>query len=181
MAAQKPEIRTYISAFLQRNNIPVSTAAPNLGFIFDSAMSLTNQVNFVCKSSHFYIYVTSGTSQIWFLHPFQSPWLILCCRASLTIAIHYILAWASRTSRNSSVFKILLFVSLHKLQSFSTELLSQRSLLASHHSTDWVWNFSYHFLNHHECPAVLLASIAYTSDTLINQIISYFCSFQSKN
>ena len=63
-------------------------------------------------------YVTSGASKIWFLHPLQSPWLILWCRAGLIIAIHYMLAWASRTSRNSSVFKILLLVPSHKLSKY---------------------------------------------------------------
>ena len=67
-------------------------------------------------------YVTSGASKIWFLDPLQSPWLTLWCQAGLIIAIHYILAWASRTSRNSSVYKILLREPSHKLQSISTSL-----------------------------------------------------------
>ena len=67
-------------------------------------------------------YVTSGASEIWFLYPLQSPWLTLWCQAGLIIVIHYILAWASRTSRNSSVYKILLRGPSHKLQSISTSL-----------------------------------------------------------
>ena len=67
-------------------------------------------------------YVTSGAFEIWFLYPLQSPWLTLWCQAGLIIVIHYILAWASRTSRNSSVYKILLRGPSHKLQSISTSL-----------------------------------------------------------
>ena len=66
--------------------------------------------------------MTSGASEIWFLYPLQSPWLTLWCQAGLIIVIHYILAWASRTSRNSSVYKILLRGPSHKPQSISTSL-----------------------------------------------------------
>ena len=36
-------------------SIPVSSSARNLGFIFDSDMSFSNQINSVCKSCHFHI------------------------------------------------------------------------------------------------------------------------------
>ena len=66
--------------------------------------------------------IKSGASEIWFLCPLQSHWLTLWCQAGLIIVIHYILAWASRTSRNSSMYKILLRRPSHKLQSISTSL-----------------------------------------------------------
>ena len=43
------------SISLGNTTIQVSTSARNLGFIFDSDMSLTSHVNLVCKSSHFHI------------------------------------------------------------------------------------------------------------------------------
>ena len=80
-------------------------------------------------------YVTSGASKIWFLHALESPWLTLLCRAGLIIAIHSILAWASKTSRNSSMFKILLLVPSHKLQSISMSLQFSTGFLSlNYHS-----------------------------------------------
>ena len=40
---------------LGNTSIPVSSSARNLGFIFDSDMSFSAQINSVCKSCHFHI------------------------------------------------------------------------------------------------------------------------------
>ena len=52
---QRKKLSDATSISLGNTTIPVSTSARNLGFIFDSDMSLTSQVNLVCKSSHFHI------------------------------------------------------------------------------------------------------------------------------
>ena len=52
---QRKKLSDVTSISLGNTTIPVSTSARNLGFIFDSDMSLTSQVNLVCKSSHFHI------------------------------------------------------------------------------------------------------------------------------
>ena len=52
---QRKKLSEVTSISLGNTTIPVSTTARNLGFIFDSDMSLTSQVNLVCKSSHFHI------------------------------------------------------------------------------------------------------------------------------
>ena len=53
---QRKKLSNVTSISLGNTTIPVSTSARNLlGFIFDSDMSLTSQVNLVCKSSHFHI------------------------------------------------------------------------------------------------------------------------------
>ena len=74
-----------------------------LGFHLRFRYSLTSQVNLVCKSSHFHIRDIRRIRNL-ILYPLQSPWLTLWCQAGLIIVIHYFLAWASRTSRNSSVY-----------------------------------------------------------------------------
>ena len=80
----------------------VSSAYLDNAFRLDNVLSLpicllqvksTWSVNPVIST-----YVTSGASEIWFLHLLQSPWLTLWCQAGLITVIHYILAWASRTS-----------------------------------------------------------------------------------
>ena len=52
---QRKKLSDVTSISLGNTTIPVSTSARNLGFIFDSDMSLTSQVNLFCKSSHFHI------------------------------------------------------------------------------------------------------------------------------
>ena len=45
-------LQTYLSAMI---SLPVSSSARNLGFIFDSDMSFSDQINSVSKSCHFHI------------------------------------------------------------------------------------------------------------------------------
>ena len=52
---KRKKLSDVTSISLDNTTIPVSTSARNLGFIFDSDMSLTSQVNLVSKSSHFHI------------------------------------------------------------------------------------------------------------------------------
>ena len=52
---QRKKLSDVTSISLGNTTIPVSSSARNLGFIFDSDMSLTSQVNLVCESSHFHI------------------------------------------------------------------------------------------------------------------------------
>ena len=161
------------SISLDNTTIPVGTSARNLGFIIDSDMSLTSQVNLVCKSSHFHIRN------------------IRCIRILIPSFVAITLANSLVSSRldycnslyfgMSKQYKILLLGPSHKLQSISMSLQFSKIFIGSLSLNGLSIKFSSH-QNHHEWPALLFASVAYTSDTLlINQIISDFCSFHSKN
>mgnify|MGYP003547058831 FL=1 len=53
--SQRDKFTDLTSLTLGDTTIPVSSSARNLGFIFDSDMSLSKQINSVCKSCHFHI------------------------------------------------------------------------------------------------------------------------------
>ena len=97
---------------LSNDIIPVSSSARNLGFIFDSDMSFSDQINSVSKSCHFHIrdicqirHLLSLSLQPQLLQIHLSP-------ANLTIAIHFTLASHKQISTNFNAFKIHWHVSL---------------------------------------------------------------------
>ena len=80
----------------------------NLGFIFDSDMSFSDQINSVSKSCHFHITRhpsnSSSSSSLNFL---QSQLLQMhLSPANLTTAIHFTLASHKQISTNFNAFKI---------------------------------------------------------------------------
>ena len=84
-------------------------------------MSLTSQVNLVCKSSHFQI---RDIRRIRNLIPLSIAITLadslVSSRLDYCNSLHF--GMSKRTSRNSSVYKILLRGPSHKLQSISTSL-----------------------------------------------------------
>ena len=79
--------------------IPVSSSARNLGFIFDSDMSFTDQINSLSKSCHFHM-IISETSVVFvisflFLQLQRLP--IHSSPANLIIAIHSTMAFRKLT------------------------------------------------------------------------------------
>ena len=90
---------------LSNDIIPVSSSARNLGFIFDSDMSFSDQIKSVSKSCHFHIRdIRSNSSssssfcQLQLLQIHLSP-------ANLTTVIHYTLASHKQISTNFNAFK----------------------------------------------------------------------------
>ena len=103
---------------LSNDIIPVSSSARNLGFIFDSDMSFSDQINSVSKFCHFHIRdirrirhlpLSTATALANSLSP-----------ANLTTAIHFTLASHKQISTNFNAFKIHWHVSLQILQNINT-------------------------------------------------------------
>ena len=105
---------------LSNDIIPVSSSARNLGFIFDSDMSFSEQINSVSKSCHFHIreHPSNPSSSSFFLQPqlLQIP----LSPANLTIAIHFTLASHNLISTNFNAFKTHWHASLQTLQNINT-------------------------------------------------------------
>ena len=104
---------------LSNDIIPVSSSARNLGFIFDSDMSFSEQINSVSKSCHFHIRDICR-SVIFFLFLQPQPLQIPLSPANLTIAIHFTLASHNLISTNFNAFKTHWHASLQTLQNIST-------------------------------------------------------------
>ena len=103
---------------LSNDIIPVSSSARNLGFIFDSDMSFSDQINSVSKSCHFHI--RSVEFVIFFLSLQPQLLQIHLSPANLTIAIHFTLASHKQISTNFNAFKIHWHVSLQIFQNINT-------------------------------------------------------------
>ena len=104
---------------LSNDIIPVSSSARNLGFIFDSDMSFSDQINSVSKSCHFHI---RDIRRIRHLLPLSTATALAnsLVSSNLTIAIHFTLASHKQTSTNFNAFKIHWHVSLQILQNINT-------------------------------------------------------------
>ena len=104
---------------LSNDIIPVSSSARNLGFIFDSDMSFSEQINSVSKSCHFHI---RDIRRIRHLFLFLQPQLlqIPLSPANLTIAIHFTVASHNLISTNFNAFKTHWHASLQTLQNINT-------------------------------------------------------------
>ena len=99
--------------------IPVSSSARNLGFIFDSDMSFTDQINSLSKSCHFHseTFVVFVISFL-FLQLQRLP--IHSSPANLIIVIHSTMAFRMLTWTKYSAYKILWLVSLQIHQNLNT-------------------------------------------------------------
>ena len=89
---------------LSNDIIPVSSSARNLGFIFDSDMSFSDQIKSVSKSCHFHT-KTSVEFVIFFLFLQLQLLQIHLSPANLTTVIHYTLASHKSISTNFNAFK----------------------------------------------------------------------------
>ena len=100
--------------------IPVSSSARNLGFIFDSDMSFTDQINFLSKSCHFHIRDIRRIRHLLplFLQLQRLP--IHSSPANLIIAIHSTMAFRKLTWTKYSAYKILWLVLLQIHQNLNT-------------------------------------------------------------
>ena len=116
---QRLEFSDLTNLSLSNDIIPVSSSARNLGFIFDSDMSFSDQINSVSKSCHFHI---RDIRRIRHLLLFLQPLLlqIHLFPANLTFAIHFTLASHKQISTNFNAFKIHWHVSLQILQNINT-------------------------------------------------------------
>ena len=118
---QRKKLSDVTSISLGNTTIPVSTSARKLGFIFDSDMSFTSQVNLVCKSSHFYIRDIRRIRNL--IPPSVAITLansLVSSRLDYCNLLYF--GMSKQNIQNSSVFKILLLGPSHKLQSISTSL-----------------------------------------------------------
>ena len=104
---------------LSNDIIPVSSSARNLGFIFDSDMSFSDQINSVSKSCHFHI---RDIRRIRHLLPLSAALLSQThlSPANLTTVIHYTLASHKQISTNFNAFKTHWHASLQTLQNINT-------------------------------------------------------------
>ena len=100
----------------------VSSSARNLGFIFDSDMSFSDQINSVSKSCHFHIRDIRRIHHLLPLSTATGPQLlqIHLSPANLTTAFHFTLASHKQISTNFNAFKIHWHVSLQTLQNINT-------------------------------------------------------------
>ena len=105
---------------LSNDIIPVSSSARNLGFIFDSDMSFSEQINSVSKSCHFHIrgHPSNPSSSPSFCS--HSSCKFPLSPANLTIAIHFTLASHNLISTNFNAFKTHWHASLQTLQNINT-------------------------------------------------------------
>ena len=91
---QRKKLSDATSISLGNTTILVSTSAQNLGFIFDSDMSLTGQVNLFCKSSHLHISDIMRIS-----HP--NPPFVAITRANFRVEqawlLQFIIFWHQQT------------------------------------------------------------------------------------
>ena len=174
---QRKKLSDVTSISLGNTTIPVSTSARNLGFIFDSDMSLTSQVNLVCKSSHFHI---RDIRRIRNLIPLS---------VAITLANSLV---SSRLDYCNSLYFGMSKQNIQKLQRVQNSLaraITQTSkyqhitpVLKDLHWLPITQRIEYKISLLTFKTIILFASLSYTSDTLlINQIIPDFCSFHSKN
>ena len=125
---------------LSNDIIPVSSSARNLGFIFDSDMSFSDQINSIQILSFSYprhpsnslikstlypnlvIFISETSVEFVIFFLFLQPLLlqIHLFPANLTIAIHFTLASHKQISTNFNAFKIHWHVSLQILQNINT-------------------------------------------------------------
>ena len=99
--------------------IPVSSSARNLGFIFDSDMSFTDQIT-PCLSLVIFISETSVVFVISFLFLQLQRLPIHSSPANLIIVIHSTMAFRKLTWTKYSAYKILWLVSLQIHQNLNT-------------------------------------------------------------
>ena len=108
-------LQIYFSA-VSNDIIPaVSSSARNLGFIFDSDTSFSDQINSVAKSFHFHIRDIRPIR-----HLLPATALANSLVSNLTTAIHYTLASHKQISTNFNAFKTHWHVSSQTLQNFNT-------------------------------------------------------------
>ena len=157
---QRKKLSDVTSISLGNTTIPVSTSARNLGFIFDSDMSLTSQVNLVCKSSHFHIRD---------IRRIRNP---IPPSIAITLANSLV---SSRLDYCNSLYFSMSKQNIQKLQRVKNSLVRAITQTSKYrHITPilkdlhWLpitqrieYKISLHFQNHHEWPAFL-------SDTLLN-------------
>ena len=101
--------------------IPVSSSARNLGFIFDSDMSFTDQINSLSKSCHFHI---RDIRRIRHLLPLSAATALANSLVSSKLDycnnIHSTMAFRKLTWTKCSAYKILWLVSLQIHQNLNT-------------------------------------------------------------
>ena len=106
---------------LSNDIIPVSSSARNLGFIFDSDMSFSDQINSLSKSGHFHI---RDIRRICQLLPLSASTALAkrihLSPANSTTAIHFTLASHKQISTNFNALKTHWHVSSQTLQNINT-------------------------------------------------------------
>ena len=116
---QRLKFSQLTTSSLGNDIIPVSSSARNLGFIFDSDMSFTDQINSLSKSCHFYI---RDIRRIRHLHLLSAATALANSLASSKI--HYCnsptMTFRKLTWTKYSAYKILWLVSLQIHQNLNT-------------------------------------------------------------
>ena len=130
-----------IISSLSNDIIPVTSSARNLGFIFDSDMSFTDQMNSLSKSFHFHI---RDVRRIRHLLPLSAATALAknhLSPANLIIAIHYTMAFCKLTWTKYSAYKILWLVSLQIHQNLNTSHQYSKNYISFQSNNASVTNF----------------------------------------
>ena len=136
---------------LSNDIIPVSSSARNLGFIFDSDMSFSDQINSVSKSCHFHISETSVEYVIFFLslQPYSSC-KFTCLQQ--TWLLQFTLLWhLTNKSQQTSTHSKFIGTCHYKYFKISTHHTNtQKTTLASYQTKNQLQNLSSHIQNTHK-------------------------------
>ena len=157
--------------------IPVSSSARNLGFIFDSDMSFTDQINSLSKSCHFHI---RDIRRIRHLLPLSAATAIANSLVSskLDYCNSLTMAFRKLTSTKYSAYKILWLVSLQIHQNLNTSCQYSKNYIGFQSNNASIINYVFLHTKHfkfNNLPICTIASLFLLTLCLQDHLIHRFC------
>ena len=149
-------------------SFPVGSSARNLGFIFDSDMPFSNQINSLSKSCHYHIREHSSNSSSFSSFCSQSTYKFTCLRQ--TCLLRFTLIWhLTSKSQQTSTHSKLISTRHHKHFKISTHHTNtKKTTLASQQTKNRLQTLSSHIYKTltNQQPTYLYNSLSFTSQTV---------------